>query len=220
MKMKNVSFVMILALLHLLAIGCAKRPEDMPPTYPAKITILRDGKPVPDAQPVLFKVGEQISAASLVVSGVSDSDGVAVLHSTYCNYTEKGVPEGEYKVVITCDVKVGSKEELEKAADLPAGEQAALFAKMKKERDEKGVAVPPIWASVVNTPLKMTVEANQENGGELTLECTEYYDYENRVSIGEAAEAEAAAAKKNAAPASGAISGSGKPGGKGAGGAL
>ncbi|MDO5554531.1 MAG: hypothetical protein Q4G68_12300 [Planctomycetia bacterium] len=88
-------FVLISIILTTALAGCGpKKPSDMPKLYPVQLTIVQEGTPLADAN-VALRAKE--SAAKYAAGGMTDSNGVVILH-THGQY--KGVPEGEYTVII------------------------------------------------------------------------------------------------------------------------
>ena len=93
----------------LLLAGCgggdaARRPADMPPIYPVKITITQDGAALQEASVTLTA---KTSAKYGIASGMTDASGVAVIRT----YGFAGVPEGNYTVTVSKRVVEGAVEE-------------------------------------------------------------------------------------------------------------
>jgi len=88
-------------------VGCPgeKRPDGMPPLYPAAcVKVVQDGKPLEDAYVSLRPDDKGMKWG---IGGKTDTQGVAQLwtHGKY-----KGAPAGTFKVVVTKEVKEGEKE--------------------------------------------------------------------------------------------------------------
>jgi len=75
-----------------LMVGCGSR-NSIPGLVDIQITVTQEGKALEKAIVVLESPGVTFSP-----SGVTDKDGIAVI---YTNGTERGAPEGEYKVCVT-----------------------------------------------------------------------------------------------------------------------
>ncbi|MDR3111184.1 MAG: hypothetical protein LBU65_16065 [Planctomycetaceae bacterium] len=86
-------------LIAFAAIGCGKNlPADWPKTYPCKITVTKGGVPLDGAMVTLTPTG---GGGNYAIGGITDAQGVAVIQTSYTNYSEAGSPEGSFKVTIT-----------------------------------------------------------------------------------------------------------------------
>lgn len=95
--MKNIFLFTCLVLLTSVATtGCRRvpKPEGFPPIYPGLIKIVQEGKPLADAEVLLFSKDKSCRWA---VSGTTDSDGVARLR-THGRFD--GAPEGTFIVTV------------------------------------------------------------------------------------------------------------------------
>ena len=77
--------------------GCTgqQKPKDLPELYPVKITVIQDGKPLADAS---VSLNDPSNASRFVMGYKTDSKGVAELRT---DGKFKGVPAGQYKVLIS-----------------------------------------------------------------------------------------------------------------------
>ena len=74
-----------------LAIGCGSRSH-ITGLVDVQITVMQEGKPLEKAIVVLESPSVMFSP-----SGITDKDGVAII---YTSGTERGAPQGEYKVCV------------------------------------------------------------------------------------------------------------------------
>lgn len=93
---KTFIHVSLFLLLSVLATGCrhVPKPKDFPPVYPCSIAVTQEGKPLADAEVLLFSKDESCRWA---VAGTTDSAGVARLR-THGRFV--GVPEGTFVVTV------------------------------------------------------------------------------------------------------------------------
>ncbi|MCL2119385.1 MAG: hypothetical protein FWH27_13265, partial [Planctomycetaceae bacterium] len=90
--------ILLLAVTFLL--GCGQRPpKGMPPVYPCKITLTKDGNPFANVSVGLIN---NSMSGSLAVGGATNANGVAEINSSYgSTYSTKGAPAGEFQVILT-----------------------------------------------------------------------------------------------------------------------
>ncbi|MDR1960352.1 MAG: hypothetical protein LBQ54_15175 [Planctomycetaceae bacterium] len=130
--MKTLQLKMGCVLTGLLILGFAscggeKRPEGMPDLYPAKVTIVQEGKPLEGG--VVTLVNNDSSQSKWIVGGRTDAAGICHL-TTQGKF--KGVPAGKYKVLVTKSEKTESETAKQ---PVPADSKAAdeYYAKIRKE---------------------------------------------------------------------------------------
>lgn len=157
MKLK-LFFVMMTALFFLPGCG-EKLPPGMEKLYPTKVVVkYSDGTPVDNAQ-VTLHAENTASGGKVWSHGAStDSQGQAVLFS---DGIYKGVPVGQYKVVVSKIIIEGEDAPApklspeESAADIPTSRSA--------KKPERVAVVADQYGKVESTPLTATVEAKKEN---------------------------------------------------------
>jgi hypothetical protein len=89
-------YITITLLLVLFAAGCGqKMPDGMPPLYPCKITVLRDGQPLSATEVKIYPVEKP--AKDWSTAGITGQNGIIDM---YTNGNYRGVPAGKYKVVV------------------------------------------------------------------------------------------------------------------------
>lgn len=141
-KMKHIIFAIVLLCLF---IGCneQKLPSDMPELIQCTVTVIQDGKPLPDAT-VVFQNTDVLTR--FVVGGRTDAKGVAVIR-TDARYD--GAPAGNYKIGV-------SKIEVSKIP-LPARDAPDYAAKMKEIENDTFQCVDKKFVSPSDSGLTISV---------------------------------------------------------------
>ena len=153
-----------------LLIGCGPaRPPGMPDTAPCRIIVLQDGNPVPDVVVMLYREGGN---GALSISGTTDAFGVAVISTSWGNYTTRGAPVGINRITV------------DKFFEMPpcpvTPEESALWTPAQGERYERerqalvdGLRIIPVAIANINTtPLSVSIEPRI--GGSLTIEISDF----------------------------------------------
>ena len=94
MKKYLFSFL-LLSLFCFSGCGGKKKPSDLPPLYPVKITVLQDGNPLDDATVNLIADGTNVR---FTTAAVTDKNGVATIKT---DFDWPGAPAGKYKVCVS-----------------------------------------------------------------------------------------------------------------------
>jgi len=93
----NFRLFLVSACLLALATGCGEpRPEGMPELYPATVTVMQDGNPLPGAAVTLLP--QDAALTRWPAGGTTDESGAVKLH-TYSTYP--GAPAGTFKVTVS-----------------------------------------------------------------------------------------------------------------------
>jgi len=93
MKKYSIHYLLLLSLLCFSGCGGRKKPSDLPPLYPVKITVIQDGNPLEEATVSLITEGVRFTTA-----GITDKNGVATIKT---DIDWSGAPAGTYKVCIS-----------------------------------------------------------------------------------------------------------------------
>ena len=107
--------IIAFTLTALTIVGCAKddgRPKDLPPLFPAEITITQEGNPLAGATVALEATGGTSSVYH--PSGITNESGKAVMST----YGFDGVPAGTYKVTVRKTVVEDVKQVTDAYGDL------------------------------------------------------------------------------------------------------
>jgi len=162
--------IFALGVCAILVIGCGpKKPEGIPPLFPAQITVQNAGSPIADANVLL--VGGP--SGSWSVSGFTNSSGVAVVATSQGDWKSTGVPAGDYKVYITKAPKVQQEPlapELQNDSDA-IEKHAVEFQKLMAAAPKE---IPMILTNPARTPLTLTVSADGK--AELVVDVSEYQE--------------------------------------------
>ena len=94
MKKHFLHILLLLSLFCFVGCGGKKKPDDLPPLYPVKITVMQDGKPLERATVRLVADG---SNTRFTTGSVTDKNGVAIIKT---DGQWPGAPEGKYKVLV------------------------------------------------------------------------------------------------------------------------
>lgn len=148
--------------------GCGKAaPEGFPKTAPCQVIVKKGGTPIEAASVVL--VPEQ-PMSSIVLGGSTDSSGKAEIRTSRGGYSQTGVPEGDYTVMVakTLPIEMPTLSNEEFYSQTP--QQKAAREKEYKEKLEKARIVPEILSGA-KSPLKLKVDST---GGVLEVDLSQY----------------------------------------------
>lgn len=163
--MKRLVIFFAAAFLTALVCGCGpKMPDGMPPLQPTTITVTQGSAPLANAV-LNIKSVDPSTTNNFTCGGTTDANGVAVVvtHGQY-----KGIPEGKYKVAVSCTVGEGTPP-----PPSPIDEESAR--KWKEYQDsgatyEEFYVVDPKFATIESTNLEIEVKKGKN---EFTLDCGE-----------------------------------------------
>ncbi len=165
-KAPSLRSTFLFALAFFTIVGCGKSvPKDMPKTVPFKIKVVDGSKGIADVQVVM---DGQSGSGSL--AGKTDSSGVAVMSTTYKNYTAKGVPTGDYKVRCIKNPTVDHWKSEDERNKMTPGEMDQYYGEWQKKCDELPREVPKILEDFDKCPVTMTVS----EAGEFVVDVSQY----------------------------------------------
>ena len=148
--MKNVYCLALLLSIMFATLGCNK-PGDHPKTYPTRITILKDGKPVEGATLSLVPMDPNNKNSAY---GLTDANGV-------CNVTSfetgDGAVPGEYTVTVR---KVEEVREAAPTEENPEDTKVVSTTEI----------VPKKYNSSNSSGLKITVSESGDNTAEFNVD--------------------------------------------------
>jgi len=145
--------VLSVCAIGLFVVGCsdANVPKDFPKTLPFTITVVNDGKPI---EKVIIRLASTTST-NWTASGLTNASGVAEMQTTSGSYSRKGVPEGNYKVVLHKPLEVDPALLGPVPEDL-AG-QVVYNAKVKELQSQMTPEIPPVYSEDRTTPASIEV---------------------------------------------------------------
>lgn len=165
MKKLSVFLALFVSVLLPLMTGCGKRPKELPKCYPCSILLLKGGDVVPDSLITLIPTS---SGKKFVSSGKVDSEGLAVISTQCGNYRENGVPEGEYKIVVTAPRKPPEEMDRETFRSM-SDEERWKLSQAEKEEVRDSSPVPELFRSVADSPVTVTVKSDGDNMTEIDM---------------------------------------------------
>jgi len=141
--MQRILLLLYVFSLFLTGCGGQQKPPGMPKLYPVTISVVQDGKPLPEAVVTLIpeETGNQWSSG-----GITDAKGKLTL-MTYGQFP--GVPAGKYKVCISKQELVGEMDYSDPAS--PKGNRQVFEV------------VDPVFKSGSTTTLEMEVSPQGKN---------------------------------------------------------
>ena len=166
----NLWKLLALGLCVLFTVGCGtKKPDGIPPLYPAKVTVNNGASPIAEAS--VFLVLQEGTSSGWAANGVTDVNGVAVINTSQGDWKSKGAPAGEYKIYITRrpDVKEDPMPD-EIKNDSDAMERFA--AEQWKKIQNAPKLIPEKLTNPAQSPLKLTVSTS--GTAELTVDISEH----------------------------------------------
>ena len=162
---RNISLLTAALLLAPLLSGCGpKKPDQFPDVVPVSLTVLRDGKPVPNAK---VSLNYASSVNSALVTGTTDEKGVCKFQTALVEYVADGAPVGSAKVTMAV--------ELQQEVRQPTSQEdvAAVQAEQRKRQEEAGKILPPCLLTARDSTLIYEIPAE---GGDFTVNLEEYDD--------------------------------------------
>lgn len=145
--------------MTLLFTGCGdSRPEGMPDTYPASITITQAGAPLADATVVLYP--EDSTLTRWPVGGTTDEQGTATL-MTSTQY--EGAPAGKFKVIVSKSVTEGDPYPKHPGQGATREEINDYDRALKTGKFEVFKVVAEEYRTAGTTPLSVEVASSGDN---------------------------------------------------------
>ena len=160
----NFRLFLVSGCLLALAVGCGEpRPEGMPELYPATITVMQDGSPLPGAAVTLLP--QDTALARWPAGGITDSSGKVAVH-TYSTYA--GAPAGTFKVTVSKTTTEGDPRPTHPGANATAEQLRAYDRAMKTGKFEVFQVVAAEHRMANTTKLSIDVTSSGPN--EFTLD--------------------------------------------------
>jgi hypothetical protein len=151
-KVKMRYFVMLSLLFF--AIGCSQTPPELKGLYPVTVTVTENDKPL---EGIVVSLVNKQPQTLRGCSGVTDSNGVAVIVTKIRDLSGNGVASGEYKVILSKNIDF--PEDLRwkpEETSLPMKEQQDWAIK-RNAFLEKNDVIPKKFQSQNTSPLDLTV---------------------------------------------------------------
>ena len=165
-RLLTLRYALFFALACVTLVGCKESaPDGMPDTVPFTVKVVDGSKGIADVQVIMNS-----PTATGSVAGTTNSSGVAVMQTTFKNFTKKGVPTGEYKVLCVKNPTVDHWKTEEELNQMDVGTRQAYFDEWQKKNEELEREVPKILESFDNSPCSVTVSGE----GEFVVDVAEY----------------------------------------------
>jgi hypothetical protein len=154
-------FLLILGLSIVLPIcGCNGKPNDVPPLFPCKVIVTKDSAPMEGVNVIL---GLTSDSSMCSTSGVTNSSGVAEIHTNRIGWQGQGAPAGDYIVTISKEPKYEIELSAEEAKKMTFAEQELHKLEQKRKYETLPREIPRAMSNVTTTPHRLTVSQNGEN---------------------------------------------------------
>jgi hypothetical protein len=150
-------FIIIVALF---ICGCNGKPADVPQLFPCKVIVTKDMVPVKDAHVVL---GSTNDSSLCAVSGITDSSGVAKIHTSRLGWQGNGAPVGEYIVIVSKEPKLEDSLSTQEYQKLDPLEQERYQLEQQRKYNTLPREIPAMISDVSTSPYRLTVKQNGEN---------------------------------------------------------
>ncbi len=155
----------------LLTVGCHRHPAGLPKCYPCSVLLLKDGAVIPDSKVTLVPVEK---GKNFVGAGTVDSTGLAVVTTHYRGDEVKGVPAGDYKLVVSApsdmELEIIDRSVLRQMTN----EERYALQQKTKEAIRDSNPVPTALRTPENSPVTVTVSSGGEN--KIEVEMSDYGD--------------------------------------------
>lgn len=154
----------------LIGCGTAQYPPDWPKLFPCKVTVTKSGAPLDGVQIFMTRTSNH---GSWAVGGTTDSNGVAVIETSWSKAAQAGAPEGTFKVTL--------QKPLPPFVDpTPQSQLDTMDYEARKVHDEKMLAeatkrptlIPEFLSRADQTPVE--VQISNAGSNELSVEIDEY----------------------------------------------
>lgn len=150
----SITFFVVFSIFVLSVSGCGTgAPPGFPQVVPCEVSILKDGVPLPQVTVLFVSDG---GAKEWFVSGETDVSGVTTVYTSINNYSQKGAPEGTYKITLSQIPQVENDKSQQELFDMSPAEKAEYVEKRKQQiKDTR--SFPLEFESHVTTPISVTV---------------------------------------------------------------
>jgi hypothetical protein len=136
--------------------GGTSTPKDFPQTFPCKIKVTNSGTPLVGIAVNLFP--EQ-PFPNIIIDGITDSTGTALIQTKHGDYSKMGVPNGEYKMRLIEVIDTGIPQLTSTEEYVLTQQQRDARQKEIETKTESLRIIPKILISPVTTPLKLSVSS-------------------------------------------------------------
>jgi hypothetical protein len=147
-------------LFTLFICSCNGKPADVPQLFPCKVTVTKDTVPVKDAHVVL---GSTNDSSLCAVSGITDSSGVAKIHTSRLGWQGNGAPAGEYIITISKEPKLEDGLSTQEYQKLDPLEQERYQSEQQRKYDALPREIPAMISDVSTSPYRLNVKQDDEN---------------------------------------------------------
>jgi hypothetical protein len=153
--MKKFLFIFVL-----LICGCSNKPDDVPQLFPCKVVVTKDTVPMEGVHTVL---GSTSGNSQCAVFGVTNSSGIATIHTNRLGWQGNGAPVGEYIVIISKEPKLEGGLSTEEYQKLDPIEQERYQLEQQRKYDALPREIPTEMGDVIQSPYRLTVRQDGEN---------------------------------------------------------
>ncbi|MDR1960060.1 MAG: hypothetical protein LBQ54_13615 [Planctomycetaceae bacterium] len=140
-------------------LGCRRKPEGFPQVWPCSVTIVNGSTPIEGAS-VTFHY-EAGANAPVTVTGVTGTNGTAVMKSMQTSYVTAGAPAGKCKVVVKKNPFVPDTRTNEEKKAMSLDETEAYKQSLIDAADKMPREIPPILEGPWSTPIAFEVSESQ-----------------------------------------------------------
>ena len=132
----------------------------MPDLFPCKVTVTNGSNPISGATVNLGLISE---SSMCVMTGTTDSSGVATIHTKRQQWQGAGAPAGEYNVAISKLPKLEGGLSVEEYQQLTPEEQEKYQIDQQRKYDALPREIPVELGEFDKTPYRLTVSKGGEN---------------------------------------------------------
>ena len=153
--MRFICILSFFSIITVMTVGCGEKvPDGFPEVFPCTIKVVDGGTPIDGCGVVLKGQNGAVYASG----GATDASGVATVGTSQGSFHKKGVPAGEYKVVLSKAAAVSGGLTEEQARAMDPDQRRAHMEKMATEQAKAVSVVPDILSDPQKTPLLLTVK--------------------------------------------------------------
>jgi len=143
---------LLLSFLGIVLTGCDSAPPGFPKVVPCKLTVVKDGVPLPEVVVMLVSEGEK----EWFASGNSGQDGVVEIQTLLGDYVRKGAPPGKHKVTLRQIPQTQTQYSQVEFFNMTPAEKQAAMQQQAKEREESR-SFPTEFEYATSTPITIEV---------------------------------------------------------------
>jgi hypothetical protein len=150
----------ILLIFVLLICGCNSKPSDVPQLFPCKVVVTKGTVPVEGVHVVL---GLTSDSSQCAVWGITNSSGIATIHTNRLGWQGNGAPMGEYIITISKEPKLESELSTEEYQKLDPIKQEHYQLEQQRKYDALPREIPANMSNITQSPFRLTVTKDGEN---------------------------------------------------------